>query len=173
MNGKNQSVMLKMKGVLFLGLSMSVLIGLVACRTTDNVPQEDVIREGNETNATMRKLAFGALTGNGEEGIEEGGVVIQTEAEWRELVTKMNSVNKSIDENSSIDFNKKTVLAYFDPVRGSGGYSVYITEITSNGSSMKATIEKVSPTEDAIEIMTQSYFIVSIDKTSLPITFVD
>ena len=157
----------------FFGLSISILMGFAACRTTDEVSNEKPEESITETKKyPVKNIADGYLTGNEEEGIGEGGMVINSQEDWDALFTKMNSINKAIDQQF-IDFNSMTVLAYFDQIRGSGGYTVDIVSVVKDGNKLVANVQKTTPKEDAIEIMTQPFMIGFIQKTDLPIMFVD
>lgn len=157
----------------FFGMSISLLIGALSCRTTDDVTNEKPKESIAESKIyPIKNIEDGYLTGNEQEGIGEGGMVINSQADWEALITKMNSVNKTIDEKT-IDFNSMTVLAVFDQVRGSGGYAVDIVSVVNDGNKLLAKVQKTTPKEDAIEIMTQPYMIGFIEKTDLPVIFVD
>ena len=158
---------------LFFGLIITAACGLQSCKTTDEVIEEKPTESISETTSfPIRTIAEGYLTGNEKEGIGEGGMVINSQAAWDALVAKMNSVNDAIEEQS-IDFNELTVLAFFDQIRGSGGYTVDIVSVVKDGDKLVANVEKTVPKEDQIEIMTQPFMIGFIDKTNEPIIFVD
>ena len=158
---------------LFFGLAMIAVIGLESCKTTDEITTEKPTEGISEsTSFPIKLVAEGYLTGNEEEGIGEGGMVINSQSAWDALVAKMNSVNDAIEEQT-IDFSKVTVIAFFDQIRGSGGYTVDIVSVVKDGNKLVANVQKTSPKEDAIEIMTQPFMIGFIEKTNLPITFVD
>ena len=99
-------------------------------------------------------------------------MVINSQSAWDALVTKMNSVNEAIEEET-VDFSKVTVIAFFDQIRGSGGYTVDIVSVIKDGKKLVAKVQKTVPKGDQIEIMTQPFMIGFIEKTDLPITFVD
>ncbi|MFK7787161.1 MAG: hypothetical protein AB8B56_18715 [Crocinitomicaceae bacterium] len=165
--------MKNVKRAVFFGLSISLLLGAASCGTTDEVTDE----KPNESIAEsmtypIKNIADGYLTGNEQEGIGEGGLVINSQADWEALIAKMNSVNETIEEEP-IDFNSMTVLTYFDQIRGSGGYTVDIVSVVKDGNKLVAKVKKTTPKEDAIEIMTQPFMIGFIQKTDLPIIFVD
>lgn len=136
-------------GVLFL-----TCIGFTSCKVTPAVheviaPVEfDLVKEG-------------ILYGGGQENIERGLVIVSNLQEWNELKSKMNSVNQVIDTDP-INFSTTMIIAYFDKVRGSGGYSVKITNITETSEELAVLYKETSPTGDAIDILTQPYVIVSV-----------
>ncbi len=157
------------KHLFYFGFVLMTLIGLQSCRTTEEITEE---KPTELSKIAFKNNASGYLTGNGAEGITEGGIVINSEAEWDALAKKMNSVNDAI-KNQSIDFNKMTVLAYFDQIRGSGGYSVEFASISRTGQLIQAITKKTPATGDNIEIMTQPYTIVLIDKTNMAVVFIE
>ncbi|MFT6501526.1 MAG: hypothetical protein ACJASQ_001638 [Crocinitomicaceae bacterium] len=164
---------MKKKHTLYFGFALMTLIGLQSCKTTEEVIGEQPADTlSNVYPLSINEVASGYLTGYGAEGIEEGGVVINSLEEWNALTTKMNSVNKAIKEQS-IDFNRVTVLAYFDQIRGSGGYTVQIATATKTGKKIQAQIKKASPEGDAIEIMTQPFHIVIIQKSDEKVSFTE
>ena len=157
----------------FFGLSISMLMGFSSCKTTEEVidekPDEMIVEM---TNYSIKMIDEGYLTGNEGEGIGEGGMVINTQEDWNAMVAKMNSVNETM-EPEIFDFSTMTILAYFDQIRGSGGYTVDIVSVTKDGDKLVANVQKNTPKGDQIEIMTQPYMIGFIKKTDLPILFVD
>jgi hypothetical protein len=164
---------MKKKHTLYFGFALMTLIGLQSCKTTEEVIVEQPADTlSNVYPLSIKEGASGYLTGYGAEGIEEGGVVINSLEEWNALTTKMNSVNKAIKEQS-IDFDRVTVLAYFDQIRSSGGYTIQIVTATKTGKKIQAKIKKASPEGDAIDIMTQPFHIVIIQKSDEKVSFTE
>jgi hypothetical protein len=165
--------MMNMNRTVFFGLSISILMGISSCRTPDEVTEEKPNETITETSTyPIKTIDEGYLTGNEGEGIGEGGMVINSQADWDALGAKMNSVNETI-EPETFDFSTMTILAFFDQVRGSGGYTVDIVSVAKDGDKLVANVQKKTPKGDQIEIMTQPYMIGFIKKTDLPILFVD
>ena len=159
--------------ILFFGLVMIALIGLESCKTTeDPIGEKPPQEQAKVEEVPFDEIANAYLTGYGAEGIEPGGIVIDSQADWDELTTKMNSINSTIDEKS-VDFNRMRVLAYFDEIRGSGGYTVEFTSVSRIGQTTQVRTKKTAPTGDAIEIMTQPYSIVVIEKSDNTVVFVE
>lgn len=158
--------------IVSFGFVLTALFGFQACGVTEEVPQDKPEEVITESIITKKRVAGGYLTGNGEEKISNGGMVINSQADWDALTGKMNSVNDAIAEQS-IDFNRVTILAYFDEIRGSGGYVVEITQVKTDGNKLEALVGKSAPSDDAIEIMTQPFVIVTIEKTDKSVMFVD
>lgn len=149
--------------------STLIALSLNSCRLAEDKPTSELAVE--TTNLNLKRVGSGILTGNGAEGIgSPKELVIQTEKQWETLRTKMNSVNQSQNE-VSIDFEQKTVLAYFDQIRTSGGYEVEIIEVIERTNGVEAMVKFTSPTDMATDIMTQAYHIIAIPKTSKPVKF--
>ena len=114
-----------MKGIALLSF-LVLWVGLSACGVFRN------------SSSAVQKESFEVihqdiLTGGGSEGIEESLVVCNTQAELDALAARMNSVNPTTEflDAASVDFSKETVIAYFQPVRSSGGYSLKVNSVTS------------------------------------------
>lgn len=148
------------------------LIALIlnSCKVPEDKPMVETVNE--TTHLPFKKVGSGILTGDGAEGIgSPKELVIQTEEQWEALRTKMNSVNQAQKE-VSIGFEQKTVLAYFDQIRTTGGYSVEIIDVIEKTSGVEAMVKFTAPSGMATDVMTQPYSIVSIPKTSKPVKFV-
>jgi hypothetical protein len=117
-------------------------------------------------------VAEGNLYGSGSEGIDGQNLVIDNQQDWSRLITRMDSVNKVSDSfnETSIDFSKFTIIAVFDKVRGSGGYSLEL-KVDSNSENRVVRVTKQTPKGNASSVMTQPYTIVKIPKSDLPIEF--
>lgn len=160
------------KHTFYFGFVLTTIIGLQACGTTNEVLDEkpsEVIVEVMDI--AFKNVASGNLQGDGAEGINEGGIVVNSQEEWTTLTTKMNSVNEAFKEQS-IDFNNMTVLAYFDQIRGSGGYTVEFASVSQTSKSIQAHIKRTASDGNDIEIMTQPYSIVLIEKTDKTVVFI-
>jgi hypothetical protein len=117
-------------------------------------------------------IAKGNLYGSGAEGLTAQNLVIDNQGDWNSLVNKMDSVNKVSDtfEETKIDFSKFNVIAVFDEVKGSGGYSLELT-INSNSKNRIVNVSRLAPEGSATTVMTQPFYIVKIAKSKLPIVF--
>jgi len=160
------------KQLFYFGFFLATLIGLQSCGCAKDVVDEKPIEGTTEaTKIAFKNSARGYLTGNGGEKIPEGGMVINSQLNWDELTAKMNSVNNEI-QGESIDFSKQTVLAYFDQIRGSGGYTVEFASMSQINNSIQAVVKQTDSDGNDIEIMTQPYSIVIIDKTENKVEFI-
>lgn len=148
-------------------------LALHSCGTSKQVTE---ISETPEEATGLSQVTFdvvsnNALYGGGEEKIEKGTQIINSENEWSELKDQMNSINNVSDgfKIQSINFDRQTVIACFDEVRPSGGFSIGVKLITESADRITVYTEFTSPTMSAISVLTQPYIIVVIDKTELPI----
>ena len=151
-NGKNA----------FLGLMFLAVMSLVSCGVTKEGGTAEPVNMAASVKFTNVKS--GQLHGAGGENIDRGIVIIDSDAAWIELKTKMNSSNQVITDET-VDFSKDMIIGYFDKVRGSGGYSVEIMSITETADEIVVFYKPTSPEGDAIDIMTQPYTLVSIPRT--------
>ncbi len=151
-----------------------IALNFTACKIAGDGPQDlPADKPAMQENVVQSKpISEGSLLGDGQEGIAgPNEVIIQTEAQWEALYTKMNSVNPTQKE-VSIDFEQRTILAYFDQIRPLGGYAVEIVKVTEINEIITARVKFTIPEGNSIDIMTQPYSIVSIPKTKKLIKFV-
>ncbi|MXV38674.1 hypothetical protein GO491_08320 [Flavobacteriaceae bacterium Ap0902] len=115
----------------------------------------------------------GALTGNGEEGINKQNLVIKTQSDWETLTTQMNTVNNVSDNltDVDIDFSKYSVIAAFDEVKPNNGYGLELN-VTSNSQKLFIeTSETLTDEEYVGFVHIQPYHIIKIENSELPIVF--
>jgi hypothetical protein len=112
------------------------------------------------------------MFGAGEEGLVAGIIATSTAEEMNALINQMNSVNTEIKESliSDVHFFDEYMLVFiFDKVRGSGGYSLHVKNISNTGNNIMVTADQVSPNGPAATVMTQPYVIIKVKKSSLPV----
>jgi hypothetical protein len=117
-------------------------------------------------------IAKNNLHGNGSEGLVSQNIIVRNTDEWNALIEQMESVNEQSDQFSEtdIDFNQSLLVAVFDELRPTGGYSLDL-KLKQSDSKIVVEIHKNKPEGMAITVITQPYIIVKIDKTDLPISF--
>lgn len=71
----------------------------------------------------------------------------------------------------AVDFTKDMVIAVSPGEMSSGGYTVEITKVTSDGKKLIVTVVVTKPTGFATTVMTQPYHIVKLEKTDLPVEY--
>ena len=117
-------------------------------------------------------IGQGSLYGAGSEGITKQNLVITDQTAWDNLVTAMNSVNNESRNftETTIDFSKYQVLAVFDHVKGSGGWSIDMTDVTEYRDEIVVTVENLQK-GDATRLITQPYHIVKMPVSDKKIVF--
>ena len=148
------------KNVLIILLSIFVL----SCNSDDDNP--------GMVNVESTLIAKNNLFGNGDEGIIKQNLEITDQNTWDNLISQMNSVNNVSDNFSEIDidFSQYKVIAIFDEIRGSGGYSLELN-IKSNSENIIVNVTDVVPEGSAVAVITQPFHIVKILNSDLPIIF--
>lgn len=146
-------------------LILSFLILITSCKGTDSATTQK-----QENNA--EKLAGGSLYGNGNEGFDKGHQLIKNRVDLKAFIKKMNQSNDVIKPKSIdlIDFDDSMLLAIFDKVRTTGGYSLVFDEVKQEKGRyiVKTNMEK--PGEMASSVMTQPYLILKLPKTDKEVT---
>jgi hypothetical protein len=162
-----------MKTVVLLFLS-SVLLFSFGCSNNSDLPQEnndapDLGKEFIPQTLTPITIAQGCLYGGGREGIAKQDLVITSQSEWDNLKNRMNNVSDNFTE-TEIDFTKYIVLAVFDEIKGNGGWSIDITDITEFADSILVTVDNLK-TGNETRVITQPFHIVKISAASKKIVF--
>ncbi len=149
-----------MKKLFIIGL---FLFAVTACNKVDDA----------ELNLSL--IHQSELYGAGDENISEGNMVIEKEQEWQDLLEKIDAVNNESEDfaETEIDFKKFMVIACFDKVRPSSGYSVEITNTEIKSKEVVFTLTKGSPEGLAATVITQPYYIAKFPKTNKEITFTE
>ena len=157
-----------MKYTIFaLGL---LFIGLVSCKSVQYA-------SGEITIIPFEIIESNSLMGGGAEEIEESIVVCNSEAELDDIKQKMNSVNYTTEalDAMEIDFNKETVIGYFQPVRSSGGYALEADRITLVELEGQKTYNihyvLTTPQGAATTVLTQPFIFVKTDKIETAIHY--
>ena len=150
-----------MKGLLFI-LVLTIFIG---CIKNDD--------EFLSFTISPILIGNGDLGGNGKENITKQKLIISSNETWVELMNKMNSVNYETANftETEIDFSNFIILAVFDEIKMSGGYTIEFTSVVENQNNLTVTIHLLSPKGVAPGVITQPYHIVKIPKTEKIIFF--
>lgn len=161
-----------MKKASFLALIL-ISITLVSCKS---------MKEGKDGTKSLdiELIQSGDLMGGGSEGIEESIVVCNSQKELNAICRKMNSVDhvtSALDDldESDVDFGKQSIVAYFQPVRSTGGYSLTaesLMQIQADGAkSYILHVSLSSPQGAAITVLTQPYIFLITDKIDGPVKY--
>lgn len=149
-----------MKNHIFIGLFALITLG---CQKVDDTPFSlTLIHQAN-------------LYGAGEENIPSGNRVIEEEKDWEDLLAKIDNVNPESENFSEtkIDFDNYMVVACFDKVQSSAGYSIAIDEAEATKKELIFNISKDNTGEILALVITQPYYIAKFPKTNKKITFKD
>lgn len=140
------------------------LISVVSCNNDD-----DNSPEFQSTELTFTEVGRSSLSGNGDEGIEQSNLLINTNTDWQNLMTQMNSngnVTLGFTE-TDIDFETYSIIAVFLEVKLTS-WHLKITNVTENENNITVTIEDFEPII-IFDAITQPFHIVKIPKTDKPI----
>lgn len=118
-------------------------------------------------------IGSGILGGAGAEEIQKGNYIIESEFVWNALISRMNQVNNESQNftETDIDFNKFVILAVFEDVMSSGGYSVRIEELIETNDAIEVLVERESPTGIVTHAITQPFYISKIERPNKDIVF--
>lgn len=145
-------------------LGIVILLFALNCKSSGN--------KAKMTKEAIVLIGKGNLYGSGSEGIEKQNLIVTSPEEWKDLLNKMNAVNKVSDSFSEtdIDFSEYTVIAVFDEVKNSGGHSLNLV-IQETKDKFWVEVLRKSPDGIATSVMTQPYYIIKVPKSELPIVF--
>ncbi|MFT4601019.1 MAG: hypothetical protein ACI857_001196 [Arenicella sp.] len=150
---------------------MKVLLTFLVLTITISSCNKTVCPPNDFTSESIHK---GVLGGAGDENIDQGNLVIKTQTEWSELLTKMNSVNNESDNFAITDVNFDThmVIACFDPVHSSGGHEINIASILHDGSNILVDVQNTSDTSGfVITVLTQPYVLMMVTQCDEEVIF--
>lgn len=134
---------------------------LMGCKTGQNGISEIIQFTVIEQNS---------LYGNGEEGLASKEFIISNTKDWHQLLEKMGRNNGSKLSDEPINFSKYDIIAVFDQIRPSSGFSLAVDVCQLEGYIVIETISIV-PQGPAASVITQPYVILKIEKTNVPIKF--
>lgn len=113
-------------------------------------------------NTTGSSVSFESLSTVNSRRMSAGTEVVQSTAAWDTL---WSAHNGSSDEQPEVDFSRQSVLAVFAGEKPTGGYSIRITGIQQQGSSLVVSYSETSPGPDAMvtQVITSPAHLVRID----------
>ncbi len=145
---------------------------LIICCALFSCTQDDGGSNGTDQLILFDTVGQDALLGNGEENITESNIVIRTQAQWDELVNKMDSVNP-VSENFSftpIDFEQDMIIAIFDQIRPTAGYDIFLT-IIQNQQEISVYVTDLAAEGTNATIQTQPFYLAKIPASDTPVVF--
>jgi hypothetical protein len=125
-------------------------------------------------NIVQTVIGQSALLGGGEERFSKQFSVIKTEQEWKNLKTQLNSVNNVTDNftETDIDFLSFMIIFVIDEVKGNGGWTIDITDITKKSNEIVVTVSNLN-TGNASTVITQPFQCTKISASTKRIIFND
>ncbi|MTH18001.1 protease complex subunit PrcB family protein [Flavobacterium sp. LC2016-01] len=111
---------------------------------------------------------YGASPGT----IPKSNLVITNQTDWNTLLEKLNIITQALytTPDTNVDFSKYQVIAVFDEVRNSGGYSIDITKITQSNNEITVKVEQLKK-GNLTSVITQPFHIVKIAKSNKTVVF--
>lgn len=147
-----------------------VLTTLIVALTIVNCSPDADASQTYDTTLTI--IANDNLFGAGNEGIYESYKIITDDENWNTLKNQMDYFSNTTDSflETEIDFSNYIVLAVFDQIRISSGYSIEL-DVSWNSDNILVSTTKLFSDENLIHRPTQPFHIVKISTTDLPILF--
>lgn len=129
--------------------------------------------KSNDIDLNLTLIHQGTLYGAGDENISEENLVIEKVEDWEDLLVKINAVNSGSEyfSETEIDFDEFIVIACFDKVRPSAGYSITISNTEVKNKEVEFTISKESADGMVASVITQPYYIAKFPRTKKKISF--
>jgi hypothetical protein len=121
-------------------------------------------------------ISKGSLYGNGSEGFGKENIVISSKSEWQSFLLKIDATNKvSKAFENRINFSKETIIVVVDKIRNTGGFSIEIAAVTTEGNQLLVEVKSTGP--EAFDLVTmaivQPYHIIKINNTNKEIKFLE
>lgn len=157
-----------MKDTLIIGAAILVAIAVGAWLMFGGTVPE----AGPEASATEGPVAFKVLeAGDNASALEERtNYRIKTQDELNQLWTMIGE-----GDAPTVDFGANEVLAAFDGLHSTGGYSIRIASVEDIGNARRVIIVHTAPGEACIttDALTSPFTMVTVPKSALPISRVD
>lgn len=149
-------------------LSLFFLLSMSSCMVVTIPESQEKTIMGHEN------ICNGDLYGAGEEGLEAQQIVIESHEELELLLDKMSSINpiSCSDILMTIDFNEYDLIFLLDRVRGSGGHSIEVTEVSKLEDFVSVEYKEQSPIGMATTVLTQPFQFVQVLKLNSEVSFV-
>jgi hypothetical protein len=137
-----------------------------SCGKTISVPDEQVYE-----NVTGTIIGKGSLF-SFENSLPEQYTVIKNNSDWENLFSKIRDQDNGLSTftETNIDFSKFIIIVVIDEVKGSGGWTIDITNITENSRNLVVTVENLHKWNLA-SVITQPFEIIKIPVTNKKIIF--
>jgi hypothetical protein len=142
------------------------LILAMSCNKDDNNSQFQ------STEITFTEIGKGELFTSYQNNDNGINLVIDNLTDWNNLISIIdnpNNVSANFTE-INIDFSAFQVIAIFDQLHNSGGWSIDVTTITENEDNLVVNIDNLQ-TGDLTQIVIQPFHIIKIPINDKPIVF--
>ncbi|MGO3719401.1 MAG: protease complex subunit PrcB family protein [Mesonia hippocampi] len=137
-------------------------VGLMACSSDD-------ANEFEPTTITIESvIAKGEMGGPFFEN--ELFTVITNQTDWQNLINQMSAIDPAAPE-TNVNFNHYEVIAVFDEVKTTGGYSIDIVNITEFKEKVEIKVDRLHK-GNLTQIVTKPFHIVKISKLNKPAVFI-
>ncbi len=130
--------------------------------------------EKEEIELTFEAIEKGVYSGYDESRYEgKTKYVINNNEDWQFLWNEVYSIQQPTPLLPTVDFSKDIVIAVFQGVQGSGGYSIEIIKIIEAENSIKVFIRETSPGPscEVTAALTQPYHIIKTSKIDKEVIF--
>jgi hypothetical protein len=99
--------------------------------------------------------------------------VITTEKEWEQFWKQHTSITSPPPALPKVDFAKQVVIAVTSGEKTTGGYTIEVTKVETKKDAVMVYYKetKPKPTNFTIQVLTQPYHFIRIDKQKLPVKF--
>ncbi|MHC0439433.1 protease complex subunit PrcB family protein [Flavobacterium sp. 3-210] len=123
--------------------------------------------------ATSSQVSYSEITKesySSDKKIPKSNLVIKDLPAWNSLLSKISPAEVSNFKETNIDFSKYQIIAVFDEVRKSGGYSIDITKISQSNSQIIVKVEQLNK-GNLTSVITQPFHIIKIAKSNKKVVF--
>ena len=168
----------KILKILFIGIIFCFISFVSSC--TDQ-SSDIAIDDGNETTVVSdgfieRKLLLKTIISRSSYGghTEEKEYVIKDNTEWTNFWGVAYSSLSPQPEIPAINFEEEMVIAVFQGIRPSGGYSIKITQILEKENFIEVSVEETipSPGSATVTVITNPSHIVKTERSDKEVIFI-
>lgn len=143
--------------------------------TQDTVDETPPPNEGDpdESSSEETELQFETIAKGSGGHSEKVNYLIENDSDWEELWEKVNSLSISKPPSPEVDFTQNSIIAIFQGMKSTGGYSIEIIKVVETENSVEVFIKEVSPGENCIvtQAFTQPHHIIKTKKIDKKVNF--
>jgi hypothetical protein len=144
----------------------------VLCILTLMLTAFNCSKDQGENKNEIQFAVIGQGNLNDSQSVLEQYSVIKNKSDWESLIIKMNAYNNTSSTfiEKDIDFSRFIIIAVIDQVKGSGGWTIDITDIAENSENITVSLKNLHK-GNATSVMTQPFQIVKIPIANKEIIF--